>query len=275
MTLAIDCLAVTGVDVSPWVPIAAAALIAAGLGLTALGRRGLQSARGATMSTLAIFAIAAGLASAMAPVTPAHAAADPCKHLRPVASTVSPPPGPTATTPSPASTPEQPLRRGSISGLVTKNGWALVITSPPGAYATFPGMGWDLPTFQGVTGPITTSTVTLTGAGVDGVFGTADDTSTSTSVATDGTYSFTGVADGDYRVSVTLLDPAGAEPDQSWESPYSGGGVTTYNFGTTAWSWQTPAGGIAEITIVGGNDVTGQDFLAVNDQSKTASTVVF
>lgn len=271
MTLAIDCLAVTGVDVSPWVPIAAAALIAVGIGFTALGRRGLQSARG----TLAILAIATGLASAMAPVAPARAASDPCTHLHPVASTLSPSPVAMATTPTPASTPEQPPRRGSVSGSVAKNGWTLVITSPPGAYATFPGMGWDLPTFQGVTGPITTSTVTLTGAGVDGVFGTGDDTSTSTSVSTDGTYSFTDLTDGDYRVSATLPDPAGAEPDQSWESPYSGGGITTSTFGTTAWSWQTPAGGVAEITIVGGNVVTGQDFLAVDDQRKTASTVVF
>ncbi len=49
--------------------------------------------------------------------------------------------------------------------------------------------------------------VTLTGAGIDGTFGTGDDTAAGTTTAGGGLYAFTGLPPGDYRVSFT--PPAG------------------------------------------------------------------
>ncbi len=60
-------------------------------------------------------------------------------------------------------------------------------------------------------------TVALRNAGLDGIFGTGDDTTTSTTTAADGSYIFTGLTPGAYRVSVTggvgAYIPTG-DPDQ-------------------------------------------------------------
>lgn len=274
MNIAIDCLAVTGNDVAPWMPVTAFLLVAAGLGLILSGRQ--RRRRRATVGTLAVLAIAGGLVSSMIPASSATAASAPCTHQSTTASTTPAGPANPATPSTPATqSPVQPVRRGSISGTVTKNGHTLVITSPPAAYGTFPGTDWNLPTFQTVQGAISISTVTLTAAGGDHVFGTPDDTSTSVPVAADGTYSFIGLADGDYELTATLPDPAAGEPDQVWESPWEYGGTTTYTFGTTAWTWQTPAGGVASVAVSGGSDNTGQDFLAVNAPRTARSVNVF
>ena len=46
-------------------------------------------------------------------------------------------------------------------------------------------------------------TIDLIGAGADGIFGTGDDTTATTTTAADGSYYFTSLAAGDYRVDVT------------------------------------------------------------------------
>lgn len=277
MTLAINCLAITGHDISPWVPILAAVLVAAGLGFVTLARRNRKSARGATMGVLAVLAVGVGLLSSLAPATSASATSNQCNHSSSAVTTASPTPTPTGTptaTPSATPTPTpEPDRLGSISGTVSKNGWALVVTSPPGVYGTRPGTDWNLPTFASVTGPITRAVVYLIGPGPDGVFDTADDTSYSTPVAADGSYSFTGLADGNYQVYVSLPDPGNGELLQTWSFLDDAGRYTSDNFGTTDWIWQTNLNGSATVTIAGGNDVTGQNFVRVNEQIKTSTVV--
>ncbi len=54
-------------------------------------------------------------------------------------------------------------------------------------------------------------TMTLTGAGQDGVFGNADDISLSVDTSVGGNYSFAGLMNGDYRISVDTSDVAGVE----------------------------------------------------------------
>ena len=45
--------------------------------------------------------------------------------------------------------------------------------------------------------------VTLTGAGTDGIFGTADDTTATDTTDTNGLYGFSGIPAGSYRVSIS------------------------------------------------------------------------
>ena len=186
-------------------------------------------------------------------------AAEQCAAVRSAATTAEPKPVPTHhPTGTPTATPT-PSLTGRLSGSVTKDGQRLVVTSPPGSYPDDPGTDWELPTVVPVTGAVASSKVTLRFAGADGVFGTGDDTTRTTTTSASGHFAFTGLADGKYRVTTALPKPSNAVAHEEWD--YSSCSSVAV---ATAWSWTTPAGGAADATIVGGNSVTGLDFLAAN-----------
>lgn len=262
MRSTVDCLAVTGGEVSPWLVIVALICISGGAATLLASRR--TSSRHTTASAFVVLALGLGAALSLAGSPPASASQSDCG--RPIAATPSAiPTGVESPTPTPTPTPT-PAAQGSIRGTVSTNGYTLIVTSPAGNYETAPGQGWNLPTFQSVSGPLATSVVTLTGAGADHTFGTADDTVATVTVSPDGTYSFTGLADGEYNVSASLPTPELGDPTKTWEYPNG-----SASFGTTPWQWQTPSGGVRAVTIVNGSAAVGEDFLAINNQVAASS----
>lgn len=234
-----DCLASTGISLPPVLFIVVLLLIGGVIALV-VGRR---SVRGAGVAVMAL-ALALGFSGVASPA-PAFAASCP---------------------PSPAAT-AAPVAQGSISGTYTIDGSSIVVTSPPGYYETNPGDGWNLPTFEPLTGAAVGVVVTLRLAGADGVLDTADDTLSTSETNAAGYYEFTGLANGAYRVTA-----AAPSPDYEFSSSTGWGWATcTTSYLASPLAITTPASAAHEATIADADALTGLDFVATNNANSAAA----
>ncbi len=155
-----------------------------------------------------------------------------------------------------------------------------MVNDPPGEYGEVvpgnwsfgppdPAAEFNLPTITAVNAGAGGVTVTLIGAGPDGLFGTADDTTATTTTGPDGSYSFVGLAAGSYRVTADLpADPAFPPfPEEAWVFSTCMAGIMP--MGSEPWESQTwsyaPGGDTQERVLAPGDDVTAIDFTATND----------
>ncbi|KAB8317623.1 hypothetical protein SD81_020330 [Tolypothrix campylonemoides VB511288] len=121
-------------------------------------------------------------------------------------------------------------------------------------------------------GGIPSITVTLTGAGPDGNFGTPDDITRTTTTDNNGRYSFPNLPPGTYRVAVTN-PPANFTPTLTQPNPITlaaGQNITTANFG-----FNVPALGAGETNLLlvkritnvlrNGQPIPGANFTTFDD----------
>ncbi|MGL5817517.1 MAG: hypothetical protein ACRCYR_08135 [Phycicoccus sp.] len=95
---------------------------------------------------------------------------------------------------------------GDLTGTLTARGpvdFRIPPNGPPPPETPQPPLDGPLYTF--LDGPLEGTTVDLVGAGPDDVFGTTDDIRDSTVSAADGTYRFSGLGPGRYRISIEVL----------------------------------------------------------------------
>ncbi|MFH7026140.1 MAG: SdrD B-like domain-containing protein [Heteroscytonema crispum UTEX LB 1556] len=111
--------------------------------------------------------------------------------------------------------------------------------------------------------------VTLTGAGPDGQFGTADDTTATTTTDTNGRYSFPNLPLGQYTVAVNT-PPAGFTPTQTQSNPINlttqNRNINTADFGFT----QQAAGSIGDTVY---NDTNANSIQDANEPGISGVTV--
>ncbi|MBW4633832.1 MAG: carboxypeptidase regulatory-like domain-containing protein [Iphinoe sp. HA4291-MV1] len=108
---------------------------------------------------------------------------------------------------------------------------------------------------QGETG-IPNVTVTLTGAGPDGQLGTPDDTVQTTTTNNNGSYSFTNVSPGTYRVTIPNA-PAGFTPTLTQPNPITL--TANQNIDTVDFGFQQAGGSIGDTVFNDANANNTQD----------------
>ncbi len=263
MDVCAELLASTGSDGAA---AAIAAAMALGVGLFVVGRRRRVADRQAgtdrtgSVSASALVAVVIAVAVCGAGAAPAAQAAVSAAPAQCAGAGTGGAMAPAPVTPFP-SPPAAPT--GALSGSLVLEGQQLVITSPPGDYLEAPGIAWNLPTIEPLTGPVPAASVRLLGPGPDTVFGTADDELLGTTTTdASGSYRFAALPDGPYAVS---SDPPPSTQTGSyvWSTLPTNGCL--YSYVVPAWSWLSPVVGALRLAAVaGGGETVAVDFSAEN-----------
>jgi hypothetical protein len=210
--------------------LAGMALVAVSIGLVLMV---VARKRGSTAVVVALILITA---VSSAPVD----AAAPCP---PGPTTIAPPP--TTAAPPTTAPPTTVVALGSLAGTYRRS-------------SVFTGDG-----------PAVGATVTLSSAGPDGTFGTGDDSQTTTTTDSNGTYAFSSLPPGSYSVSASLpIDEASTITNDA--EAVLGGWTFTGAFGSA-----TPAGLAVEVRFSGADGILGtadDEFYDQNYQTGAGGT---